>query len=168
MTLTRKDSDYYALALGNAVLSGGFYSTRLSIALRKNTGLVYSVGSELQAGKTRSVYVLDYACDPANVIKAQGIIAQELTGMQNAPVPAGELDRVKALLLRQIPLGEASEGQIARGFSGRRDLDLPLDEPTIAAKRYAALSADEVQAAFRKWVRPDDLVRVSQGPAPKE
>ena len=168
LTLTRKDPDYYALALGNAVLSGGFYSTRLSIALRKNTGLVYSVGSELQAGKTRSVYVLSYACDPINVIKAQNIITQELTGMQDAPVPADELNRVKALLLRQIPLGEASEGQIARGFSARRDLDLPLDEPTIAARRYAALSAAEVQAAYRKWVRPGDLVRVSQGPAPKE
>jgi hypothetical protein len=24
-----------------------------------------------------------------------------------------------------------------------------------------------VQAAFKKWLRPDDLVRVTQGPAPK-
>ena len=164
--LTRKDPDYYALALGNAVLSGGFYSTRFSIALRKTTGLVYSVGASLQTGKTRSVYVVDYACDPANVSKAHEVVVRELKGMQDTLVPEDELNRVRAMLLRQIPLGEASEAQIARGFSGRRDLDLPLDEPTIAAKRYAALSAAEVQAAFRKWIRPGDLVRVSQGPAP--
>ena len=36
--LARKDQDYYALALGNAVLAGGFYSSRLSNDLRKHTG----------------------------------------------------------------------------------------------------------------------------------
>jgi zinc protease len=167
-SLTRGDPDYYAMSLGNAVLSGGFYSTRLSIALRKDTGLVYSVDAGLQSGKTRSVYLVDYACDPANVVKAQEIVAHELTEMQDTAVPDDELMRVKALLLRQIALGEANEAQIARGFNGRRDLDLPLDEPIRSARRYAALSAAQVQAAFRKWMRPDDLVRVSQGPTPSE
>src|SRR5204863_2667530 len=37
--LTRTDPDYYPLALGNAVLAGGFYASRLSIDLRKNAGL---------------------------------------------------------------------------------------------------------------------------------
>jgi zinc protease len=29
------------------------------------------------------------------------------------------------------------------------------------------LTADEVRAAFEKWIRPDDLVQVTQGPEPK-
>ena len=86
--------------------------------------------------------------------------------MQEHRCAADELLRVKALLLRQIPLSEASIDDIARGFIQRRDLDLPLDEPTLAARRYIALEPLEVQAAFRKWMRPDDLVRVSQGPTP--
>ena len=52
LSFTRADPDYYALALGNAVLSGGFYSSRLSDDLRKDAGLVYSVGSYLQVGRT--------------------------------------------------------------------------------------------------------------------
>ena len=50
LALTRTDPDYYPLELGNAVLGGSFYSTRLSIDLRKNAGLVYGVESVLQAG----------------------------------------------------------------------------------------------------------------------
>jgi zinc protease len=165
--LTRNDPDYYALALGNAVLGGGFYSTRLSIELRKNKGLVYSVDADLQSGKTRSIFLINYACDPGNVIEAANVVTRQLAGMQATPVPEKELERVKALLLRQIPLGEASVEEIARGFSARRDLDLPLDEPLIAAQHYAALNSADVQAAFRKWVRPGDLVRVSQGPLPQ-
>jgi zinc protease len=167
MTLKRSDPDYYALSLGNEVLGGGFYSTRLSIDLRKNAGLVYSVGSSLIAGRTRGNYYVQYASDPENVSKATAIVVQNLKAMQDKPVPKDELDRVKAMVLRQLPLGEASVDQIARGLIDRADLDLPLDEPTIAAGKYVALTAADVQAAFAKWIRPGDLVQVTQGPPPK-
>jgi len=167
LDLTRSDPDYYALELGSAVLGGGFYSTRLSIDLRKNAGLVYSVDSELQVGRSRGVYLVRYACDPQNVVKAQDIVIRDLKTMQSQPVGDDELLRVKALLLRRIPLSEASIDDIALGFIHRRDLNLPLDEPILAARRYIGLEPIEVQTAFQKWLRPDDLVRVSQGPTPK-
>ena len=53
-------------------------------------------------------------------------------------------------------------GQVLHGWEIFR---LPLDEPARAGARYLALGADEVRAAFAKWLRPGDLVRVSQGPA---
>ena len=167
LALTRSDADYYPLALGNAVLGGSFYSTRLSIDLRKKAGLVYGVESVLQAGRTRSVYLIEYACDPQNVDRAASMAARELTNMQNAPASADELMRVKAYLLRQMPLSEAGLDEIARALLARTDLGLPLDEPRRAAERYIALDAAGVQEAFRKWVRPQDLVRVSMGPPPQ-
>src|SRR5207248_1795047 len=84
-----------------AVRGGSFYATRLSIDLRKNSGLVYSVQSLLQAGRTRSVYLVEYASDPQNVAKAADMVAREVTAMQESPVGADELTRVKACLLRQ-------------------------------------------------------------------
>jgi zinc protease len=167
LTLTRTDPDYYALELGSALLGGGFYSTRLSIDLRKNAGLVYSVSSMLQAGRTRGAYLIEYACDPGNVSKAADIAVHEVKAMQTAPATADELLRIKAMLIRQIPLGESSVDEIAHGLVGRADIGLPLDEPTVAARRYVALGGNDVQAAFAKWMRPDDMVRVTQGPPPK-
>jgi len=166
LALTRSDTDYYPLALGNAVLGGSFYATRLSIDLRKTSGLVYSVESVLQSGRTRSVYLVEYASDPQNVARAASMVAREVATMQNTPVGADELTRVKACLLRQIPLSESGVDQIAHGMLARTELGLPLDEPTRAAQRYIELDAAAVQAAFRKWLRPQDLVRVSEGPAP--
>lgn len=167
LSLARSNPDYYAIELGNQVLGGGFYSSRLSIDLRKNAGLVYSVGSSLAAGRTRGYYIVQYASDPENVSKAANMITQNLKTMQEKPVPQEELDRVKAMVLRQIPLSEDSVDEIAHGFLERADLDLSLDEPSLAAKRYAEMTAAEIQAAFAKWIRPNDLVRVSQGPEPK-
>lgn len=165
--LTRFDSDYYALQLGNHVLGGAFYATRLYRDLREEAGLVYTVESEFEFGRKRSVYLAMYACDPPNVAKARDILVHDLRQMRDQPVGARELRQAKALLLREIPLAEASMSDIANGLLDRADKGLPLDEPTLAAKRYVALNARQVQAAFVKWLRPGDLVQVSQGPAPK-
>jgi zinc protease len=81
-------------------------------------------------------------------------------------VGTDELTRVKACLLRQLPLSEAGIAEIAHGMLARSDLGLPLDEPTNAAQHYIGLDGAAVQTAFRKWLRPQDLVRVSQGPPP--
>jgi zinc protease len=167
LPLTRSNPDYYPLELGNAVLGGSFYSTRLSIALRKQSGLVYSVDSMLEAGRSRSAYLVEYACDPPNVSKAAAIVRREIADMQHVPVGREELLRVKELMVRQIPLQESSVDTIAAGMISRVDLGLPLDEPTIAARRYIELGPAQIEAAFRKWMRPADLVRVSEGPEPR-
>jgi zinc protease len=166
--ITRSDPQYFALNLGSEVLGGGFYSTRLSIELRKERGLVYTVGSDLDSGRTRSVYFIQFASDPQNVGKAAAIALREVRSLQSAPPSAAELARVKSMLLHEIPLDEASIGDIAAGFIERRELGLPLDEPTLAARRYIALTGPEVQAAFKKWMRPSEMVQVSEGPTPTQ
>ena len=164
---TRSDPNYYALQLGNHVLGGGFYATRLYRDLREEAGLVYNIEVSLDVSKTRGTYTVEYACDPSNVTRVREIVQRNLSQMQREPAGAGELQNARALLIREIPLSESSVDAIAAGFLKRVDLDLPLDEPTIAARRYMELTASQVQAAFAKWVRPDGLVLVSQGPAPK-
>ncbi len=165
--LERSNPDYYALQLGNHVLGGAFYATRFYRDLREKGGLVYYVSSNFDVGQKRSLYVVRYGCDPPNVSKAQAIVVRDLKSMCTEPVTPAELQKAKALVLREIPLSESSVGSIARGLIERSTHDLPLDEPTLAAHRYLALTAPQVQAAYAKWVRPDDLVRVTQGPEPK-
>jgi zinc protease len=138
-----------------------FYSTRLYRDPRKERGLVYSVESALEAGQTRSLYAVEYASDPINVSEVRAIVVRELKELQT--IPAG----AEALLLREIPLDEPDIDAIARGLLERATLGLPLDEPTRAARRYVALGAAELKAAFAKYLRPDDLALVSQAPAPQ-
>jgi zinc protease len=165
--LTRSTPDYYTLRLGNHVLGGGFYATRLYRQLREQTGLVYEVSVSLEANQTRASYAVEYACDPDNVSRARGIVERNLRAMQTQLVRPEELRQAKAALLRHIPLAESSLDSIAAGLLSRSALDLPLDEPTRAARHYVALTAEQVRAAFRRWLRPDDLVQVTEGPTPQ-
>jgi zinc protease len=167
LEMNRFSPDYYALQVGNHVLGGGFYATRLFRDLRQKAGYVYTVDDSLQAGQTRSIYSVDYGCDPKNVSKARVMVEQELRDMQKNNVTPTELQQAKALLLRQIPLGEASEDAVASGFLGRARIGLPLDEPFHAARHYYDMSADDIRKAFAKYVDPANFVQVVRGPAPQ-
>ncbi|MGB9712856.1 MAG: M16 family metallopeptidase [Dissulfurimicrobium hydrothermale] len=165
--LRRTDPDFYALELGNNVLGGGFYATKLYQDLRETTGLVYFVDSRLDAGKTRSVYSVVFACDPDKVSKAAGIVRRDLVDMQKVAVSDDQLNQAKALMLRKISLSESSVDQIAKDFIYCTANDLPLDEPVRAAKKYMGLTATDIRKAFSKWIRPNDMVQVVRGPVPQ-
>jgi zinc protease len=167
LSINRFDPDYYALQLGNHVLGGGFYATRLYHDLRQVSGYVYTVDVSLGASETRASYSITYGCNPENVSKARALIERDLGQMRSEDVSTGELHQAKALLLRQIPLGESSEDAVAEGLLLRAQIGLPLDEPIRSAKRYFDLNADEVKNAFAKQVHPGDLVQVVRGPAPQ-
>ena len=165
--ITRFDPDYYPLQLGNHVLGGGFYATRLYHDLRQETGYVYTVDVHMSADKTRTIYAVTYACDPKNVSKARALIRRDLAAMQQENVTEAELQQAKALLLRQIPLAESSESGVAEGLLGRAQIGLPLDEPVRGAQLYFSMSADQLKAAFATWIRPDEFVQIVRGPAPQ-
>jgi zinc protease len=164
--LTRFDPDYYAIQLGNNVLGGGFYATRLYHDLRQVAGLVYTVDNDFTAGKTRSIYTVSFGSDPPNVAKARDLIVRDLRAMQTENVTPGELHQAKALLLRQMALQQSSEDAIAALLLARAQIGLALDESRRMGQRYYDLTAEEVRAAFAKWIRPQDFVQVVRGPQP--
>ncbi len=167
VAINRFSPDYYALQLGNHVLGGGFYATRLYRDLRQKAGYVYTVNNSLSATETRATYSVTYGCDPENVSKARTLIDQDVNTMRTTNVTPAELEQAKALLLRSITLSESSEDAVAGGFVARAMVGLPLDESHRAAQRYYEITADQVRAAFEKWIHPDAFVQVVRGPAPK-
>ena len=167
LPVTRSNPDYYTLNLGSHVLDGGFYASRLSRDLREDTGLVYSVSSTLEAGPTGAFYIINYGCDPRNVSGARAIVTRDLKEMQTRVVSEETLNQAKALLLKQIPLSESSVLSIAEGLISLTKDELPLNEPSEAARIYLRLTPRQVQAAFAKWIRPEDLVQVTEGPTAK-
>lgn len=128
--------------------------------------LLIMIGSFLEAGKYRSLFRVIYGCDPPNVSKARAMAERNLWEMQTTPVAAEELRGVKILLLRQIPLAEASMDGMAGRLLAQSIQDLPLDEPVMAAKQYRKATAVQIRDAYRKWIGPKDFVQVTEGPNP--
>ncbi|WP_230975560.1 M16 family metallopeptidase [Acetobacter garciniae] len=164
--LTPTHPEHFMLQLGNEVLGGGLFSSRLYRDLRVKTGYVYSVGSGFEWGRTRGLYTVTFGADPDKVGKARAAVLRDIKAMQAAPPTGEELSLAKASLLRSLPLGRASLDRIAAQYLHLAELGLPLDNADRGALAYYGASGADIQKAFRQWMRPDDLATVVKGPAP--
>lgn len=165
--LLRTDADFAPLQVANTILSGGFYSSLLYHDLREVHGYVYSVSSDLNAGKVRSTFSVSYGSNPDKVVPAQQLVVADLQRMQTKPVESDRLLRAKAQLMGEIPIREDSYDEVANQWLYYSRYGLPLDQSSIDARRALEVTPAQLQAAMRKWLRPDAFVRVVTGPAPK-
>ena len=167
LPITRVDPDFASLRLANTVLSGGFYASLLFHDLRELHGYVYTVDSSLRGGKNRSTFSINYGADPKNIDRAAKLVGDDLTMLQNKPLPVDRLTRAKALVLGEVPIAQESFGGFAGQLLGYASAGLPLDQDRIEATTILALTPAQVQAAMKKWIRPGDFVRVVTGPTAK-
>ncbi len=160
--------DRYALELGNQVLGGNGFASRLMVDIRVKHGYAYGAGSWMNFNRSRSVLFIRYGSDASKIELVDGLIQKNLKAMRTTPVNADELVNAKQAVIRSIPLEVSSVGRIAGSLLTWSYKGLPLNEPMVAAKHCLDLSADDIQAAFKKYVHPNHLVQVVQGPKPKQ
>ncbi|MBD5656286.1 MAG: insulinase family protein, partial [Candidatus Eremiobacteraeota bacterium] len=165
--LTRSSPDYYPLLLGNAIFGGGNLGpeqSRLFRDLRQNGGLVYSIGSRLSVGRTRSNVTIDFACSPSNESRIATLIDGEIEKMKSEPVGDFELALMKASIVRHTILDDASETSIGGSLLGNAAGGLPLDQDRLDAQQLLTTDAKAVQSAFVRYIHPENFVRVVEGP----
>ncbi|MBS0437942.1 MAG: insulinase family protein [Proteobacteria bacterium] len=160
--------DRYALALANNVLGGNGFASRLMVDIRVKHGFAYTASSGLNIDRSRSMFYVYYGSDPDKVAPADALVLQNIESLQNTPIKAAELDNARQFEIRSIPLGVSSVNGIARSLLSWSWHGEPLDQPMVAAKYYIDLTAQQVQDACGKYLKPKNLVQVVQGPDPKK
>ena len=167
-TIDLHSPDRYALQLGNAVLGGSAFASRLLQDIRVRHGYAYSASSELELDRTRALLLVSFATDPRKVVDATKLVHQNLVEMQNTPLTIDELVNARQVLISQIPFRLSRVSLIAGSLLQWSYTGQPLDESIVAARHYLVLTPAQIQAAFKKYVRPDHLVEVVEGPAPNQ
>jgi len=166
LRLTRLDPDWASLRLATSVLGSGGNSI-LFHDLRDRHGYVYSVTAQLAAERTRGTFDVNFASDPNKVNAAQGLAVADITQAQRAPFGANEVLFGKAMLISQQPLNAESYDGVADLLLRYAGLGLPLDQNLIDAQRELDMTPETLRAVLAKWVRPNDFVRVIEGPGPR-
>jgi zinc protease len=167
LDVTRDDPAWASLQIANTALTGGFYSSILYHDLREVHGYAYSVGSSVDTAKVRSRFSVSYACDPKNIDAAERLVIADLQRLQAHPLSADELLRAKALLLAGVPIEQSSYDGVASLFLAYAQRHQPLDQYVNDGQQVLDATADSVQAAFAKFIRPDAFVRIVTGPGPQ-
>jgi zinc protease len=168
LDLDLHNPDRYALDLGNDVLGGNGFASRLMVDVRVRHGYAYGASSGLDIGRSRSLFYVYYGSDPDKVAKVDGLVHANLQAMRNRPVKPDELTNARQYEIRSIPLQVSSVRRIARSLATWSMHGEPLDQPMVAARHYLKLSAVKIRNVFRTYLHPHRMVQVVQGPAPKQ
>jgi zinc protease len=162
--ISRRDPDYYALRLGNLILGELGLAGRLGAEIREKQGLAYHVSSDLQASVGPSPWAIRGGVNPANVDKAVESALAEIERWKNELVTEEELAEGKSFLTGSLPIAMETVDGVARTLLDIEFYQLGLDYLERYPELINSVTAESIQAAVRKWIKPEHIVTVVAGP----
>jgi zinc protease len=162
--LSDRDADYPALMLANHLLGSGG-SSRLWKRIREKEGLSYGVFSSLawNPWEPHSEWNASAIFAPQNRAKVEAAFREELERTLKDGFTAAELDEGKRGLLSFRRLGRAQDAGLVQALAGNLALDRSFLRAAEVDAALSALTLDQVNAALRKYLRPDQFVGGSAG-----
>ncbi len=98
------DPRHLGLALLSNILGGPAMNSRLSLALRERTGLVYTVESSLTPYTATGVWAVYFGCDHSDVRRCLRLVRRELSRLVDKPLPQRTLDAARRQLKGQMAI----------------------------------------------------------------
>ncbi len=147
------DPDYAAMVMANYIM-GGDIASRWSDRIRNKEGLSYDVRSSFSAPTFGDAALLQGSIisNPKNSPKAEASFRDELKKTLAEGFTQKELDAAKTAFHDARVLGRSGDAQILSLIGVRSDQDRTLDWDVQMDAKLAALTLDQVNAAFRKHV----------------
>ncbi len=162
--IDRQDPDWPALSLGNQILGGGAFGTRLMSEVREKRGLTYGVYSAFSPMQVRGPFMINLQTraelSDGTLKLVQSILADYL---KSGPTQQ-ELDDAKRELAGSFPLSNASNASIVGQLGAIGFYNLPLTWLEDFMQQSQALTVEQVKTAMNKHLAADKLVIVTVGP----
>ena len=162
----RRDPDHFALTLGNYVLGGGGFVSRLTEEVREKRGLAYSVYSGFSPGLNAGSFSMGFQTRPDQADEAVKVARSVLEKYVAEGPSAAELQAAKDNLIGGFPLLLDSNRKLVGNVANIAWNDLPLDYLDTWTARMNAVTAAEVKAAFQRKLQPERMVTVMVGARP--
>ena len=96
------DPRHIGLALLSNMLGGPALNSRLSLALRERTGLVYTVESAVNAYTDTGVWSVYFGCDHADVRRCLRLVRRELQRLTDKPLTPRALNAARRQMKGQM------------------------------------------------------------------
>jgi zinc protease len=164
LPVTDTSEEYPALRIANYIL-GGSPSSRLWERIRQRDGLSYGVYSSLEPNsfEPNSPLTVEAIFAPENLPRLRTALTEELTRAVKDGFTAQEVADAKKALLQERTLARAQDSGLARDLARQAYLGRTFAHDADVDAKIAAASSEQVNAALRKYVRPDAFVEVYAG-----
>jgi zinc protease len=161
--VTRNNPDYFPLLVGNYILGGGGFVSRLMSEVREKRGLAYSVFSYFSPGKDAGIFQAGLQTKSDQGALALEVMSQTIANfIANGPT-VSELLAAKANLVNGYPLRIDNNRKLLDNVSSIVWNDLPLNTMENWTQQVEAVTLDQVSAAFQKYLSMDRMKIVVLG-----
>lgn len=159
----RPSNDYYAVKVGNNILGGGSFNSRLVKNVRVNKGLAYFVASYFLTLKEKGPFIVILQTRNNKASEAVNIAQETLKEfVKNGPKDE-ELALAKRSIIGTFPLAISSNSAILANVSNIMFYDLPLDYLDKFVGHIQSITKDQVKSAFQRMLQMDKLLTVTVG-----
>ncbi len=159
----RSDPDFFALTVGNYILGGGGFGSRLMAEVRERRGLTYGIGSGLLNYDGTNLIYGSFSSDNARAAEALNIVRAEWRRMREQGPTAEELRDSIANLTGSFALRLNSTRSIARILIGLRIDRRPPDYIARRIAQIRAVTLDQARRVARRLFDPAALFVVGVG-----
>jgi zinc protease len=166
LALARSDEDYFTLLLANAILGDGTGS-RLFLNLREKRGYTYDVSSSTRAQRMSGTFFGASQTRTEVTLPAIREMLLEFERIRNEKVTEKDLQNAKNYLNGGFSLSLSTQGGVTNAIVQTRMLGLAPDYLESYRQRIGAVTAQQVQAVARKYIRTDTATIVVVGEATK-
>jgi zinc protease len=162
--IDRDDPDYAALSLGNQILGGGGFGTRLMSEVREKRGLAYGVYSGFSPMQVRGPFMINLQTRAEMSEGTLKLVQDVLADYLKTGPTQKELDDAKRELAGSFPLSTASNADIVGQLGAMGFYNLPLSYLDDFMRESQSLTVEQVKTALNKHLSTDKMVIVSAGP----
>jgi hypothetical protein len=164
----RDDPDFFPLLVGNYILGGGGFVSRLMTEVREKRGLTYGVGSGFSPGLHAGAFSIGLQTRPDQADEALRVSRDVLARFVAEGPTQAELQAAKDNLIGGFALRIDSNRKLLDNVANIAWNRLPLDYLDTWTQRVAAVTADQVRAAFQRKLQPDRMATVVVGARPSK
>ena len=162
----REDPDFFALTVGNYILGGGGFVSRLTEQVREKRGLSYSVYSYFAPGLHAGPFTVGLQTRPDQADQALQVARDVVRAFVTEGPTEAELKAAQDNLMGSFPLRLDSNRKLLDNLANMAWYQLPLDYLDTWTDAVARVSVRDIRAAFQRKLQPERMVTVTVGAKP--
>ena len=155
--VTRSNPDYFPLLVGNYILGGGGFVSRLMSEVREKRGLAYSVSSYFVPGKETGIFRAGLQTKNDQATMALEVMSSTIAKFIADGPTTTELIAAKSNLVNGYPLRIDNNRKLLDNVSSIAWNDLPLDTMEVWTKQVESVTLEQVRGAFQKYLAMDRM-----------
>lgn len=164
--IARADPDFFPVVVGNHILGGSGFTSRLMQEIREKRGLTYGVYSFFSPGLNVGLFGANMQTRPDQAQQALDLMQSEIRRfVEQGPTPQ-ELADAQQSLVQGFVLRIDTNRKLLDNLASILWNDLPMDYLDHWTQRIQAVTREHIQAAFTRVLQPDRMVTVVVGGQP--